>query len=383
MTWFIRRSRRLLALLALGPGLTIAESYRLYVGTYTGGESQGIYVCEFRSETGELTEARLAAATQNPSFLALSPDRRYLYAVRETGKFQDQDSGGVSAWRLGDDGSLTLINELATGGGAPCHLAIDRSGKHLLVANYSGGNVAVFRLGEDGRLERRTELVQHLGSGPDLRRQTAPHAHSINLDRRDRFAVAADLGIDRLFVYPLQPDTGRLDLARARAVPLQPGSGPRHLAFHPSRDLAFVNGELDSTLTSLSYDPERGYLSILDVRSTLPPDYRERSHTAEVLVHPSGKFVYVSNRGHDSIAVFGLNEGNGKLTPVEQEPVQGRTPRNFNVTPDGKHLFAANQHSGTVVVFRIDADTGALEPTGTSLRIPTPVCLKFMNWQDR
>ncbi len=353
-------------------------TYRVFVGTYTGGESRGIYAFDFDASTGKAGAARLVAEVENPSFLALHPNGRFLYAVNEGSAFRGTALGAVSAYRIQPDGSLALLNQMASGGGAPCHLEVDATGRCLLAANYSGGNVAVFQLSSEGSIERRTDLVQHLGSSSHPRRQRRPHAHSIRLDRNNRYAAVADLGVDKVYVYPFNPATGRLDLSRAGAVSLPPGAGPRHLAFHPNGRLAFVNNELHSSLTSLRFEPEKGRLEKLETQSTLPESYTGSNSTAEVQTHPNGQFVYVSNRGHDSIAVFGIEAASGRLTPIEREPVQGRTPRHFGIEPRGQFLFAANQKSDSIVIFRVNATTGELEPTSSKVPAPTPVCIQFL-----
>lgn len=356
----------------------LAAEYRVFVGTYTGKESRGIYSFSFDASKEKAEAFRLAAAAENPSFLALHPNRRFLYAVNEINEFDGEASGAASAYQIQPDGSLLFLNQAATGGGAPCHLAVEATGNFLLVANYNGGSVSVFRLGGDGSIEERTELAQHLGSGRHPRRQRRPHAHSVNLDIGNRYVAAADLGVDKVFVYPLDAATGRLHLAKARAVSLPPGSGPRHLAFHPQGKWAFVNSELSSSLTSLRWNSAKGTLEPVDMKSTLPSDFAGGNSTAEVRAHPNGKFVYVSNRGHDSIAVFGVDTATGRLTPIEREPTQGQTPRHFGLSPCGEYLLAANQKSNSIVIFRIDSASGKLEATGLKVEAPTPVCVLFL-----
>lgn len=365
---------------ALGAVLSISVSavdYEVYVGSYTDRSSKGIYAFKFDDTSGVVGPVRLVARTENPSFVAVHGNGRFLYAVNEVNEFEGQASGAVSAFQIGDDGQLTFINQLATGGAAPCHLGVDRTGENLLVANYNGGNVSVFRLGQDGALTRRSDLVQHFGSSVNRRRQTSPHAHSINLDLNNRFAAAADLGVDKVFVYPLDTDSGRFDLSAATSVSLSPGAGPRHFAFHPNGTLAFVNNELHSSLTSLRYDSGTGQLSVIDTRSTLVEGFSGGNSTAETQVHPNGHFVYVSNRGHNSIAVFRVSQKTGRLERVEIESTRGKTPRNFSLGPRGKFLFAANQGSDTIVLFHVNDKTGELSPAGVTVNVPTPVCVKF------
>ncbi len=362
-----------------GDGLRVlAAEYRVFVGTYTGGESRGIYLFSLDTSEEKIEAFRLAAEAENPSFLAIHPNRRFLYAVREVSEFEGKASGAVGAYQIRSDGSLLLLNQAATGGGAPCHLFVEAAGSFLLVANYSGGSVSVFRIGGDGFIGERTEIVQHFGSSRHPRRQRRPHAHSVNLDVGNRYVAVADLGVDKVFVYPLDAAMGRLLLTKAGAVSLPPGFGPRHFAFHPLGELAFVNGELSSSLASLRWDLEEGNLELLDAKSTLPADFAGGNSTAEVRCHPNGRFVYVSNRGHDSIAVFGVDEATGRLTAIEREPTQGRTPRHFGISPCGGYLLAANQKSNSVVVFRIDLETGKLEAAGLKVEMPTPVCVQFL-----
>ena len=364
---------------AFGDGLRVlAAEYRVFVGTYTGGESQGIYSFSFDASEERVGALGLAAEVENPSFLAIHPNRRFLYAVNEVNEFDGEASGAASAYQIRPDSSLLFLNRAATGGGAPCHLVVEATGNFLLVANYNGGSVSMFRLGGDGFIQERTEMVRHLGSGKHPRRQRRTHAHSVNLDGGNRYVAAADLGVDKVFVYPLDAATGRLHLAKASATSLPPGSGPRHFAFHPQGKLAFVNGELSSSLTSLRWNSAEGTLEPLDTKSTLPADFDGGNSTAEVRAHPNGKFVYVSNRGHDSIAVFGVDAATGRLTPIEREPTQGKTPRHFGISPGGDYLLAANQKSHSIVIFRIDSATGKLEATGLKVKAPTPVCIQFL-----
>jgi 6-phosphogluconolactonase len=269
------------------------------------------------------------------------------------------------------------LNRQPARGAAPCHLVVDRAGKNVLVANYSGGNVAVLPIQSDGRLAEATGFVQHKGSGANPRRQEAPHAHSINLDAANRFAVVADLGLDRVMVYRFDGGAGTLTPNDPPSASVEPGSGPRHFAFHPNGRNAYVINEITRTVTAFSYDPRKGALTPFQTISTLPQGAPARGSTAEVQVHPSGKFLYGSNRGHDSIAVFTIGP-DGRLTFVEAESTQGKTPRNFGIDPTGTFLLAANQGTDSIVVFRIDAKTGKLTPTGHKADVPTPVCVKVV-----
>ncbi len=352
---------------------------RVYIGTYTGRGSKGIYLCHLDLAGGKLQLAGLAAEVAQPSFLAIHPSRPLVYAVGETGDFGGKKAGAVSAFSIDPKtGMLTLLNQQSSQGTGPCHVVVDRSGRRVLVANYSGGSIACLPIGEDGRLGEATAFVQHEGSSVNPERQQGPHAHSINLDAANRFAFVADLGLDKVLVYRFDPSQGKLAANDPPGTSLAPGSGPRHFAFHPGGRFAYVINELKSTVTALAYDARRGTLEPLESLSTLPEGFQGQSTTAEVQVHPSGRFVYGSNRGHDSIAIFAVDATTGTLRPVGHEPTQGKTPRNFGIDPTGRYLLAANQDSDSVVVFRIDRESGKLSPTGSSVTVGSPVCVKFL-----
>lgn len=373
-------SALLLAVLCLAcAGTAAAQSagQLVYVGTYTGEKSQGIYAFRFDPATGSFTPLGLAAETRNPSFLALHPNGRFLYAVNEISDFDDRKSGSVSAFAIDrNTGKLTLLNTRSSRGGSPCYIVVDRDGKHVLVANYSGGNLAVLPIGPDGSLGEATQVVQHAGSGPNQRRQRGPHAHSVDLDATNAFAISADLGADRLFVY--RYDAGTLTPGPVPSVAAEPGAGPRHFAFHPGGRFGFAANELSSTLTAYAWDAARGELRTLSSVSTLPEGFSGDNYPATVIVHPNGRFVYLSNRGHDSLAVFEVNDGTGALTPVQHEPVGGRWPRHFNVHPGGEWLVAAGQRSDSLAVFRIDRNTGRLSPVGDPIEVGSPSCVLFV-----
>ena len=269
-----------------------------------------------------------------------------------------------------------MIGQVPSGGAAPCYIALDRAGRNALVANYTSGSVAVLRGLPAGMIGPPIDIEQHAGSGPNAAPQEGPHAHSINLDPAGRFAVAADLGIDRLLVYRYDAEAHTLTPNDPPGVALEPGSGPRHLDFHPDGQHAYVINEMASTVTAFDYDPEAGVLSTIATVSTLPEDFDGQNTTADVHVHPSGKFLYGSNRGHDSIAIFRLDPATGAPEPIGHEPTGGKTPRNFAIDPTGGYLLAANQQSGTIFVFRIDPETGGLQRVG-SAEVPSPVCIKF------
>jgi 6-phosphogluconolactonase len=351
----------------------------VYVGTYTRGNSQGIYRCRFDLSSGELQVPALAAEVVNPSFLAVHPSRRYLYAVGEMSSFAGKKAGAVSAFSIDSEtGKLSLLNQQPSGGAGPCHLVVDDSGRNVLAANYGGGSVVCLPIREDGRLGPSTSFVQHEGSSVDPRRQRGPHAHCINLDAANRFAVSADLGLDKVLIYRFDADNGQLEPNDPPWGEVDPGAGPRHFAFHPNGRFAYVINELDSTVTAFRYDAERGALSAIETVSTLPDGFDGQNTTAEIEVHPSGKFVYGSNRGHDSIVIFAVDGDQGTLRQVGHQSTQGKTPRNFALDPTGVYLLAANQATDSIVVFRIDRATGELEPTGHSAGIGSPVCVAMM-----
>lgn len=360
-------------------GSRVSGSLFVYVGTYTRGESRGIHILRLDLQTGALSAVGVRDGVVNPSFLALHPDRPYLYAVNEISRFRDERSGAVSAFSLDPaTGQLKLLNQASSGGAAPCHLVVDPTGRNLLVANYSGGSVAVLRILEDGRLGEIRALVQHEGSSVDPGRQRGPHAHGVILDGANRRALVADLGLDKVLLYRFEPTEGTLVPADPPAVGLTPGAGPRHLALSPDGRWLYVINELDSTLAVFSRSAAGGALRKVQTVSTLPDDHSGQNSTAEVVVHPTGRFVYGSNRGHDSIAVFAVGPGDGRLRLVEHEPTGGRTPRNFGIAPGGTWLLAANQDSDNVVTFRIDPESGRLESSGHSATVPTPVCVVFL-----
>ena len=365
---------RPLALLGLAAASSLhAADYWVYFGS--GAEA--ISVSRFNSATGELSDPKPAAELARPNFLAVHPTNRFLYAaarIEQTGAA----SGAVVAYALdAKTGVLQRLNAVAENLVGPAHLNVDATGKMLVTANYTGGATASMNIEDDGSLGGIVSFVQHAGSSVHPERQTAPHAHSANFSPDNRFVVIADLGLDELIVYKTDPRTGKLAANDPPFARVEPGAGPRHFTFHPNSRWAYVINELASTVTAFFYDAERGGFLERASYSTLPDGYSGRSTTAEVLVHPSGKFLYGSNRGHDSIAVFAIGR-DGLLTPVEREPTQGETPRNFRIDPTGGYLLAANQASDSVVVFQIDAETGALTPTGRKIEVAAPMCVRFV-----
>ena len=353
-----------------------ARKLTLYVGTYTNGNSEGIYVYRMDQASGELTRVS-SIKSENPSFLALDSSRRYLYAVNEVNDFGDKPVGAVSAFAINPTtGKLSFLNKRSSMGADPCYLTVDRKRRNVLVANYSGGNVAVLPVLRNGRLGHATELKQHQGSSVKDRQQ-GPHAHCIVLDQSNRHALAVDLGIDKVMIYRFDSTTGKLRPGKQLSASLQPGAGPRHVAFHPNGQYVYVIAELDSTLTTFKYDEVRGTLLKLGTVSTLPVDFTGENFCADVHLSANGRFLYGSNRGHDSIVVFAIDRHTRLPQQVEHVSTEGKWPRNFTIDPTGRFLLVANQRSDNVVTFRIDAKTGRLKHTGQVTEIPSPVCLKF------
>jgi 6-phosphogluconolactonase len=374
------RSTILLSAILYCSGAAQAERYRVFVGTYTGGDSisKGVYSCEFDAETGKLSDPVLAAELINPSFLAIHPSGKYLYAVNEVSEGPGRGNGAVTALTINADGTLTKINHQASEGGAPCHCNVDSTGTNLLIANYGGGNVAVYPISKDGSLKPVSCNIQHEGSSVDKSRQGAPHAHSINISSDNKFAYAADLGLDKIMIYKLDAEAHTLSPADQPAALVTPGGGPRHFSIHPSSKFAYTNNEITMVVTGFSRNPEDGSLKAIQEISTIPAGFDGRKSTAECLVHPSGKFLYVSNRGHETITAFTIDQETGLLTYVENEPTGGKEPRNFFIDPSGKWLLAENQNSDTVYVFSIDQQTGALKPTGDFVTVGRPVCIRMV-----
>jgi 6-phosphogluconolactonase len=377
-------SRRLVVLVSFVLGLSLtdahAAAFRVYFGTYTGKDSRGIYVSTFDSATGKLGAPDLAAEATSPSFLAIHPSRKFLYAVGEIANFEGQkNTGGVSAFAIDPaTGKLTLLNQQSSQGAGPCHITVDRAGKTALVANYGGGSIASLPIAADGKLQPAASAIKHEGKSVNAKRQNEPHAHSINLDPQNRYAFAADLGLDKVLVYKFDATTSSLVLNDPPSGAVAPGSGPRHFAFHPSGKFAYVINELANTVTAFAFDVQSGKLSEMQVISTLPADFTGTSYTAEVVAHPSGKFLYGSNRGHDSLAVFRIDEATGKLAAQGQVSTGGKTPRNFNIDPTGQWVLAANQGTGNVVVLKVDMSTGNLSATDQSINVGAPVCVRFV-----
>jgi 6-phosphogluconolactonase len=358
-----------------------AAPYLVYVGTYTTKQtSKGIYAYHFDTTTGQLTSIGLAAESTDPSFVAVHPNGKYVYAVNEIGNFNGMKSGAVSSFVIDrKTGTLRLLNQVSTHGAGPCYVSLDKSGRFVLAANYDSGSVATFAIQDDGSLSLVKGFVEHSGSSVDKERQEGPHAHWIGVSPDNRFALAADLGLDDVLVYKFDDVQGKLTPNNPPYVQVKPGSGPRHLAFHPNGKFAYLVSEMSSTVTALTYSAQKGSLSALQTLPMLPPDYSGVREAAEIVVHPSGKFVYASNRGTaNSIAAYKIDPSKGTLTPAGLFSTEGQIPRNFVIDPSGQFLLAANEDSGNLVVFKIDAATGALTPTGQVQEVPAPVCITFV-----
>jgi 6-phosphogluconolactonase len=341
----------------------------LYVGTYSVRGSEGIYALDFDAETGTLAVRGAVAKLRNPSFLALHPREPWLYAITEA-----EGEGAVVAIAV-EGAAGRVLNQESTRGRGPCHVAVDPSGEWLAAANYGSGSVSLHRLGTDGSVGAASGFVQHNGSGPRADRQEGPHAHSVNFDASGRFVIAADLGLDRLLVYAVDRAQGKLALHQD--VALQPGAGPRHFTFSPAGRHAYAINELDNTVVAYDWDAATGTLNPKQTLSTLPPEFEGTSYCADIHVHPSGRYLYGTNRGHDSLAIFRVDPATGQLEAAGNVPTGGEHPRNFAVTADGRWLLVANQDTDNIVVFRVRDGGAHLERVGEPFSLPAPVCLLF------
>lgn len=365
---------------AAPPAPSQAREFFVYLGTYTGPKSRGLYVCRLEVRSGKLSSPVLAAEAENPTFLAVHPNRPALYSAERPLLYAANEvrKGQVSAYAVDrEKGTLTLLNRQSSRGEGPCHLSVDPAGRNVLVANYGGGNIAVLPIDQEGRLGEATAFIQHDGSSVNRQRQEKAHAHWIDA-APGGFVLVCDLGLDKVMIYQFDPAKGSLRPHEPAFASVQPGAGPRHLAFHPNGLFAYVINELGNTVTAFKYDAEHGRLQELQTVPTLPADFKGRSTTAEIEVHPSGQFLYGSNRGHDSIAVFAIDSTTGRLTAAGHQATQGKAPRNFAVDPTGRWLLAANQDSDSVVVFGIHPQTGRLTATGQTIEVGKPVCVKFI-----
>lgn len=371
---------RFAAFLCLSIFATICSAETLvYFGTYTRGDSssEGIYVSTFDQDSGKLSKPKLAAKANDPSFVAFHPSGKFLYAVSEVGP-ADEKPVGLIAYSILADGTLKKLNERSTGGAATCHVAVDPTGQCVGVANYTGGSCASFPINDDGSLGEMGSFHQHVGSSVD-RRQKSPHAHSINFSADSTQAFVADLGLDKIVIYDVDPKLGTMTLSKQGSLKTPAGGGPRHFCFTPSGNLAVTNLEITSQVALLRYDPAKKTLELGPVLSSLPAGVTVKNNsTAECLVHPNGKFCYVSNRGHNSIAIFQIDSDGGGLTASGHQSTEGEIPRGFGIDPSGKFIVVANQKTGNIVSLRIDADTGSLSPTGNEIKVGMPVNVRFL-----
>ena len=356
-----------------------SQELLLYVGTYAKPEEESIFLYKLNLSTGALTRVGATKAGENPSYLTLDAKHQYLYAVNETTDFQGKASGAVSAFAVDQKtGALTFLNQQSTQGSAPCYISLDKAARCALVANYLGGNVSLLPIQPNGQLSPASATDQHTGSGPH-KNQEAAHAHCLLPDPANRFAFAVDLGTDKVYGYRLNTEKGTLEPTASPAFTAAPGAGPRHLTFHPTAPLAFLINELNSTVTALRYDATAGTFQEIQTLSTLPSDFGGQNSCADLHVSPNGKFLYGSNRGHDSLVVYAIDTASGRLTLVQHVPTLGQKPRNFTLDPTGQLVLVANQATNTVVTFWVDGQTGQLTPTGNSVSVLAPVCLQVVS----
>lgn len=345
-----------------------------YFGTYTQKtKSEGIYHARLDTGTGKLSAPELAVKTADPSFIEIHPNGKFIYAVTEN------NGGAIRAFAIDQETKkLKLLNERSSGGSCPCHIAISSNGKFLFAANYTSGSATVIPINADGTLAEPSSIVKHSGSSINQDRQQEPHVHSVNLSPDDRFAFAADLGIDKIIIYKLNQDTGRLEANTPAFAKVKPGAGPRHFTFHPDGKFAYVINELDETITAYAYNAQSGALTEIQQISTLPDGFKGINWCAEVRVHPNGKFLYGSNRGHDSIVIYRIDPEKGTLKLSGFQNAGIKNPRNFCLDPSGNFCVVANQDSNTICVFRVNPETGMLEPVGSPITVETPTCVRFL-----
>ncbi len=368
----------------------MSKELMVYVGTYTlpilfgtgevlVGKGEGIYVYRMDQDSGALEFSSKIAGVANPSYLSFDPKHHSLYAVNELKNFEGKPTGAVSAFSVDSEtGGLKFLNRKPTMGTDPCYVTVDKTGRYILVANFMSGSVCVLPIREDGSLGDASDFIQHHGSSVNPKRQEGPHAHACVPDEANRYVLVPDLGIDKVMIYKFDSNRGKMEPNDEPWFQVRAGAGPRHLAFHPSGRYAYLINELNSTLTVFSYNENNGALKEIQTVSTLPGDFAGANTGADVNVHPSGRFVYASNRGLNDIVIYAINGGTGKLTYVGRRSTQGKTPRNFAIDPTGRFLLAANQDTDTIITFRIDQQTGELLLTGHVTKAPTPVCIKMI-----
>lgn len=362
----------------------------VFIGTYTEpilfgtgrilqGKGEGIYVYRLDTSSGSMKLCSIAQAGPNPSYLTFDPSHRFLYVVNELKEFDGAPTGAVSAFSMDSaSGTLRFLNRQPSHGTDPCHLIVDKTGRYVLVANFMSGSVCVLPIRKDGSLGDPTDLIQHQGSSVDPIRQTGPHAHAVTLDDTGHYAFVPDLGLDKLMVYRFDPNRGKLEPNDEPWIDILAGAGPRQLVIHPGGGYAYLINELNSTVTAFRYEREQGSLRKIQTLSTLPEEFKGESACGELQISPSGKFLYGSNRGHDSIVTYAINQMDGTLSCIGHKSTQGKTPRHFIVDPDGVFLLVANQDTDSVITFRLDSASGELSATGHNTYVPTPVCVKIL-----
>ena len=359
--------------------MTHPQRNLVYVGTYTSRGAEGIYAYRYDPTAGTLSPLGVTSGIVNPTFLAIHPDGRHLYAVNEVGEIDGQPGGALSAYAIdAGTGALAFLNRQTTIGQGPCHVTLDQTGQYAMAANYGSGSVAMLPILEDGSLGEACDFHQHEGSGPDPRRQRGPHAHSVTISPDNRFAFAADLGLDKIMIYRIDLEQGKLVPNDVPFASTYPEAGPRHFAFHPNQAIAYVINEMGNSVTVFGYDATQGTLDERQTLSTLPEGFEGTSHCADIHISLSGSFLYGSNRGHDSIALFAVDHDDGTLTPIGHQSTMGKTPRNFGLAPNGDYMLAANQDSNSIVAFRVDQESGQLSPTGHVTQVPAPVCIQWL-----
>lgn len=355
------KSRISILAIALLPTLTFAQP------VFLGTNADGIYLAEFDAEKGTLSKPELAVKINAPGFLAIHPEKSLLYATNR--------GNTLAAFSIGDDNSLEALGELSTGGQNPTHLSIDATGSTAAIANYGSGSVTTISLDSDGKPGEVVSYLEIEGSGPNPKRQKEPHAHGAYFDSNNQFVFVPDLGIDKTLIYRFDASTS--EIKDHGFIASAPGGGPRHMTFSPDEKHAYINNELDNTLLAAAYDPEKGTLTTIGTYPTLPQDFKGNNTTAEVEVHPNGRFVYVSNRGHDSIAVFGRDAETGELSPLQHAPCGTNIPRHFKIDPSGKWLLCGGQKSNNLAVLPLDPETGLLGEPSFTIETPSPICILF------
>jgi 6-phosphogluconolactonase len=351
----------------------------VYFGTASKGPGKGFSLSLFDTNTGNLSTPKLNIEAVSPAFFAIDKNGEYLYTTNEVDAMKDQPGGAISAYKIDQGtGNLTLLNQQPSGGAGPCHISLDAAGKYVFVANYNGGNFSVYSIEKDGKLGKQTAFMQHSGSSVHPQRQTKPHTHCIKSDPSNRFVLVTDLGTDKLFVYRFNQKNGSIQPNNPPYSSPAPGSGPRHFAFHTSGKWVYLLNELSSSVTVYAWENNKGQLTELQTLGTLPTDFNGTNTAAEIAVHPNGKFLYCTNRGHNSIALFSIDTNTGKIEFVERYSSQGKIPRNFCIDPSAKWMIVTNHGTNNAAVFKIDPETGKLTYTENSVTVPNPFCIQFL-----